>query len=172
MHRCVCIWQYILQNYNYKLHFQNLSIYHISHVSIGTLAAENLDVCIACDLCNIQLTMGKDRRWQNYSTNDLMPRLLINLFIFMYSSFISWPPFRSQNTLFHAHTLSFATFLGNFTKIQVLNSSSQHENLDCACTHAHSSVSHLTFICSLAGIKVPNPKSKYKTLIRASTCVV
>jgi hypothetical protein len=27
MHRCVCIWQYILQNYNYKLHFQNLSIY-------------------------------------------------------------------------------------------------------------------------------------------------
>jgi hypothetical protein len=24
----------------------------------------------------------------------------------------------------------------------------------------------------LAGIKVPNPKSKYKTLIRASTCVV
>jgi hypothetical protein len=29
MHRCVCIWQYILQNYNYKLHFQNLSIYHI-----------------------------------------------------------------------------------------------------------------------------------------------
>ncbi len=29
MHRCVCIWWYILQNYNYKLHFQNLSIYHI-----------------------------------------------------------------------------------------------------------------------------------------------
>jgi hypothetical protein len=29
MHRCVCIWRYILQNYNYKLHFQNLSIYHI-----------------------------------------------------------------------------------------------------------------------------------------------
>ncbi len=23
MHRCVCIWRYILQNYNYKLHFQN-----------------------------------------------------------------------------------------------------------------------------------------------------
>jgi hypothetical protein len=23
MHKCVCIWQYILQNYNYKLHFQN-----------------------------------------------------------------------------------------------------------------------------------------------------
>ncbi len=64
MHRCVCIWRYILQNYNYKLHFQNLSTYHILHVSIGTLAAENLDVCTACDQwdSNIQLTMGKDRR--------------------------------------------------------------------------------------------------------------
>jgi hypothetical protein len=64
MHRCVCIWQYILQNYNYKLHFQNLSTYHISHVSIGTLAAENLDVCTACDPTdsNIQLTMVNDRR--------------------------------------------------------------------------------------------------------------
>ncbi len=36
MHRCVCIWRYILQNYDYKLHFQNLSIYHIPHVSIRT----------------------------------------------------------------------------------------------------------------------------------------
>ncbi len=64
MHRCVCIWRYILQNYNYKLHFQNLSIYHISPVSMGTLAAENLDVCPACDPwdSNIQLTMVKDRR--------------------------------------------------------------------------------------------------------------
>jgi hypothetical protein len=64
MHRCVCIWWYILQNYNYKLHFQNLSIYHIPHVSIGTLAAENLDVCTACEPwdSNIQLTMVKDRR--------------------------------------------------------------------------------------------------------------
>ncbi len=64
MHRCVCIWRYILQNYNYKLHFQNLSTYHIPHVSIGTLAAENLDVCTACDLwdSNIQLTMVKDQR--------------------------------------------------------------------------------------------------------------
>jgi hypothetical protein len=64
MHRCVCIWQYILQNYNYKPHFQNLSTYHIPHVSIGTLAAENLDVCTACDPwdSNIQLTMVKDRR--------------------------------------------------------------------------------------------------------------
>jgi len=59
MHRCVCIWRYILQNYNYKLHFQNLCIYHILHVFIGTLAAENLDVCTACDLwdSNIQLIL-------------------------------------------------------------------------------------------------------------------
>jgi hypothetical protein len=35
MHRCVCIWQYILQNYNYKLHFQNLSIYHIARFFLG-----------------------------------------------------------------------------------------------------------------------------------------
>jgi hypothetical protein len=64
MHRCVCIWQYILQNYNYKQHFQNLSTYHIWHVSIETLAAEILDVCTACDLwnSNIQLTMVKDWR--------------------------------------------------------------------------------------------------------------
>ncbi len=68
MHRCVCIWQYILQNYNYKLHFQNLYVYHIPHVFIGTLAVENLDVCTACDPWdnNIQLTMVKDRRWQIY----------------------------------------------------------------------------------------------------------
>jgi hypothetical protein len=69
MHKCVCIWQYILQNYNYKLHFQNLSIYNVLHVFIGTLATENLDVCTACDSwdSNIQLTMVKDRRWQRYS---------------------------------------------------------------------------------------------------------
>jgi hypothetical protein len=30
--------------------FQNHSIYHIPHVSIGTLVAENLDVCSAFDL--------------------------------------------------------------------------------------------------------------------------
>jgi hypothetical protein len=54
MHRCVCIWRYILQNYNYKLHF---------HVSMGTLAAENLDVCTACNPwdSNTQLTMEKTR---------------------------------------------------------------------------------------------------------------
>jgi hypothetical protein len=68
MHKCVCIWRYILQNYNYKLHFQNLSIYHIPHVFIGTLTVENLDVCITCDSWNnnIQLTMVKDQRWQIY----------------------------------------------------------------------------------------------------------
>jgi hypothetical protein len=42
MHRCECIWLYILQNYNYKLYFKNLFIYHILHVFMGTLAAENL----------------------------------------------------------------------------------------------------------------------------------
>jgi hypothetical protein len=68
MHRCVCIRQYILQNYNYKLHFQNLFIYDILHVSIGTLAAENLDVCTTYDPWdnNIQLTMVIDRRRQIY----------------------------------------------------------------------------------------------------------
>jgi hypothetical protein len=68
MHRCVCIWQYILQDCNYKLHFQNLLIYHISHVFIGTLAAENFYVCTACDPweSNIQLTMVKDWRQQIY----------------------------------------------------------------------------------------------------------
>jgi len=68
MHKSVCIWRYILQNYNYKLHFQNLFIYDIPHVSIETLTAENLDVYTTCDLwnSNIQLTMGIDRRWQIY----------------------------------------------------------------------------------------------------------
>jgi hypothetical protein len=28
-------WRYILQNYNYKLHFQNLSIYHIARFFLG-----------------------------------------------------------------------------------------------------------------------------------------
>jgi hypothetical protein len=61
---CVCIWWYILQNYNYKLHFQNLSIYHILHVSIGTLATENHDVCTACDPwdSNLQLTIVNNWR--------------------------------------------------------------------------------------------------------------
>jgi len=68
MHRCVYIWWYILQNYNYKLHVENLFIYDIPHVSLGTLAAENLDVCIASDPwdSNIQLTMGIDQRQQIY----------------------------------------------------------------------------------------------------------
>ncbi len=75
MYRCVCIWQYILQNYNYKLHFQNLSIYHILHVFI---VFENLDVCTACDPwdSNIQLTMVKDRRWQIYPVADIDIKIL------------------------------------------------------------------------------------------------
>jgi hypothetical protein len=50
-HVCVYLTVHItkLQNHNYKLHFQNLSIYHIPHVFIRTLATENLDVCTACD---------------------------------------------------------------------------------------------------------------------------
>jgi hypothetical protein len=76
MHRCVCI-RYILQNYNYKLHFQNLSIYHILHVFIKTLAAENFDVCTACDPwdSNIQLTMVKDWKQQIYPTCHLNKKL-------------------------------------------------------------------------------------------------
>jgi hypothetical protein len=71
MHKCVCIWRYILQNYKYKLHFQNLFIYDISHVSIEILAAKNLDVCTACNLwdSNVQLTMGID--WNDKYTPTL-----------------------------------------------------------------------------------------------------
>ncbi len=76
MHMCVCIWWYILQNYKYKLHFQSLSIYHIPHVSIRTLAAENLDVCTTCDPwdSNIQLTMGKDRRHLDLHLEVFVPK--------------------------------------------------------------------------------------------------
>ncbi len=90
MHRFVCIWRYILQNYNYKLHFQNLSIYHIPHVFIRTLAIENLDVCIACDLwdSNIQLTMVKDRRQQIYPKCHLNKKLTTILI----SKFWGCPP--------------------------------------------------------------------------------
>ncbi len=82
MHRCVCFWRYILQNYNYKLHFKNLSTYHIPHVSMGTLAAENLDVCTACDPwdSNIQLTMVKDLRpgpGMPFLDSDTCPRGVI-----------------------------------------------------------------------------------------------
>jgi hypothetical protein len=57
MHKCVCIWRYVLQNYNYNLHFQNLFIYHIPHVSIGTLGTENLDVCTTCDPWNSNIQL-------------------------------------------------------------------------------------------------------------------
>jgi hypothetical protein len=69
MHKCVCIWRYILQNYNYKLHFQNLSIYHILHVSIGTLGAENLDICIDYDPWNIYLLSPVFSNGQLYVAN-------------------------------------------------------------------------------------------------------
>jgi hypothetical protein len=84
MHRCVCIWRYILQNYNYKLHFQNLSIYDILHVFMRTLAAENLDVCTACDLwdSNIQLTMVKDWRRQIYPKCHLNRKNLTTILIY------------------------------------------------------------------------------------------
>ncbi len=120
MHMCVCIWRYILQNYNYKLHFQNLFIYHIPHVSINTMAAENLDVCTACDPwnSNIHLTMGKDRRRQMYPnviqcltlilvdyhrkchSNKNMNTHLSTLFFVMISTSISrWPNLLTINTL-------------------------------------------------------------------------
>ncbi len=73
MHRCVCIWRYILQNYNYKLHFQNLSIYHILHVSIRTLTAENLDVCIAYDLWDSNIP------WEKTGDSKYMLGLLLIL---------------------------------------------------------------------------------------------
>jgi len=46
-------------------------IYDIPHVSIETLAVENLDVYIACDLWdnNTQLTMVIDRIRQIYPTS-------------------------------------------------------------------------------------------------------
>jgi hypothetical protein len=63
MHRCVCIWRYILQNYNQTTFPKPLYIPHSACIH-RTLAAENLDVCTACDPwdSNIQLTMEKDQR--------------------------------------------------------------------------------------------------------------
>jgi len=73
MHRCVCIWRYILQNYNYKLHFQNLSIYHISHVFIGTLVKDRRRIaktaktlpCCAMSAC-IHFCMSSGFVWRIY----------------------------------------------------------------------------------------------------------
>ncbi len=67
MHRCVCIWWYILQNYNYKLHFQNLSLYTTFHMyppGPWPLKILMFALLVTCDQwdSNIQLTMGKDRR--------------------------------------------------------------------------------------------------------------
>jgi hypothetical protein len=63
--------------------FPNLSIYHLSHVFIETLAAENLDVCTACDPwdSNIQLTMIKDWRQQIYP-NATLNRKLTTILIY------------------------------------------------------------------------------------------
>jgi hypothetical protein len=64
MHRGVCIWRYILQNYNYKLHFQNLSTYHIPHVSIGTLAAcyslckAPAEFFVVCNRCRCSILLN------------------------------------------------------------------------------------------------------------------
>jgi hypothetical protein len=133
MHRCVCIWRYILQNYKYKLHFQNLSIYHIPHVSISTLTAENLDVCTACDSWNnnIQLTMVNDRRQQIYpnvvqgltltlvdchckcqSNMNMNTRLSTLFFVMIFVSMTHWPNLLTINTLgpgmpsLHSDTIS------------------------------------------------------------------
>jgi hypothetical protein len=66
MHRCVCVC--VFDGTYYKItttnYISKTSLhYHIPHVSILTLAAENLDVCTACDPWdnNIQLTMVKGR---------------------------------------------------------------------------------------------------------------
>jgi hypothetical protein len=64
----VCVFDGTYYKITTTNYISKTSIYHIPHVSIRTLANENLDVCTACDLwdSNIQLTMGKDRRWQIY----------------------------------------------------------------------------------------------------------
>jgi hypothetical protein len=71
-HKFVCIWRYILQNYNYKLLFQNLLIYDISHVSIGTLVVENIDVCTTCDR---EITTY-NWPWEETKDNKYTPTLL------------------------------------------------------------------------------------------------
>jgi hypothetical protein len=65
---CVYLMVHITKLQLQTTFFQNLSIYHIPHVFIGTLATKSLDVCTACDPwdSNIQLTMVKDWRWQIY----------------------------------------------------------------------------------------------------------
>jgi hypothetical protein len=68
MQRCVYLTVHITKFQLQTTFFQNLFIYDIPHVSIGILAAENLDVCIAYDPwdSNMQLTMEIDRRQQIY----------------------------------------------------------------------------------------------------------
>ncbi len=68
MHMCVYLTVHITKLQLQTTFFQNLSIYHIPHVFMRTLVAENLDVCTAFDPwdSNIQLTMVKDQRQQIY----------------------------------------------------------------------------------------------------------
>jgi len=47
-HVCVYLTVHIIK-LQLQTTFQNLFIYDILHVLIGTLVVENLDVCIACD---------------------------------------------------------------------------------------------------------------------------
>jgi hypothetical protein len=88
MHRCVYFTVHI-QNYNYKLHFQNLSIYHISHVSIWTLAAENLDVCTACDPWLMSEIATYSWPWEKTRDSKYMFGLLL---IYWYQNLEGAPP--------------------------------------------------------------------------------
>jgi len=133
MHRCVCIWWYILHNYNYKLHFQNLFIYDIPHVSIGTLAAENLDVCIACDLwdSNIQLTMGIDWRRQIYPNIEKNNKRFFEINVSLG---------KTQNP---KHYSNFCFFLfaspnpnPKFTAYHICDPSATSQNKMCTCTYS------------------------------------
>jgi hypothetical protein len=130
MHRCVYIWRYILQNYNYKLHFQNLSIYHIPHVFIWTLAAENLDVCTVCDPwdSNIQLTIVKDRRPQIYPKSQSLSRIRngpnLSTFLMRPLTQISLslpPPPHHQLCIFHPGNSAFNVILRIHQTASALN---------------------------------------------------
>jgi hypothetical protein len=64
----VCVFDCTYYKITTTNYISKTSIYYILHVSIETLATENLDVCTACDPwdSNIPLTMGKDQRQQIY----------------------------------------------------------------------------------------------------------
>ncbi len=172
MHRCVCIWQYILQNYNYKLHFQNLSIYHIPHVFIRTLAAENLDVCTACDPwdSNIQLTMVKDQRRQIYPKSQSLSRIRngpnLSTSLMRPSTQIPLslpPPPHHQLCIFHPGNSAFNVILRICQAAFALKSG---ETLNPEILRAESEV---VFLCSQ---HVPNmfPSSSQWVIIRFRIC--